>query len=111
MTCAAPSGASPIIPKSKTGAVRTAICKSVTKDSLSHQGLLDWFTNQLPESAMVTVGAFEAKTHLAQLLKKVEKGETIVITKRGQAVAKLVPAAPAERDIRQLLQAMQEFQE
>ena len=60
---------------------------------------------------MVTVGAFEAKTHLAQLLKKVEKGETIVITKRGQPVAKLVPAAPAERDIRQLLQAMQEFQE
>jgi prevent-host-death family protein len=32
---------------------------------------------------MKTVGAFEAKTHLNELLQKVSKGETIRITLRG----------------------------
>lgn len=43
---------------------------------------------------MKTVGAFEAKTHLNQLLKKVSEGETIRITLRGIPVANLVPAVP-----------------
>ena len=38
-----------------------------------------------------TVGAYEAKTHLSELLEKVEAGEEITITKRGAPVAKLVP--------------------
>lgn len=38
-----------------------------------------------------TVGAFDAKTNLSQLLDRVERGETIVITRHGAAVAKLVP--------------------
>ena len=38
-----------------------------------------------------TVGAYEAKTHLSELLEKVEAGEEIVITKHGTPVAKLVP--------------------
>lgn len=42
---------------------------------------------------MATVGAFEAKTHFAQLLQRVERGEEIIITRRGKAVARLVPAA------------------
>jgi prevent-host-death family protein len=42
---------------------------------------------------MTTVGAFEAKTHFAQLLQRVERGEEIVITRRGKEVARLVPAA------------------
>lgn len=41
---------------------------------------------------MSTVGSFEAKTKLAELLARVEAGETITITRRGKAVAKLVPA-------------------
>jgi prevent-host-death family protein len=40
---------------------------------------------------MKTVGAFEAKTHLSQLLDEVEKGETITITRRGVPVARLAP--------------------
>ena len=59
---------------------------------------------------MTTVGAFEAKTKLNALLKKVAKGETIQITLRGVPVAKLVPAGSEEaqdprdivRDIREL---------
>jgi len=38
-----------------------------------------------------TVGAYQAKTHLSELLEKVEAGEEITITKRGTPVAKLVP--------------------
>lgn len=41
---------------------------------------------------MTTVGSFEAKTKLAELLDKVEAGETVTITRRGKAVARLVPA-------------------
>jgi prevent-host-death family protein len=47
------------------------------------------------------VGAYEAKTHLSELLEKVEAGEEITITKHGAPVAKLVPvrkeASPEER--------------
>jgi len=47
------------------------------------------------------VGAYEAKTHLSELLEKVEAGEEITITKHGAPVAKLVPvkkeASPRER--------------
>jgi len=38
-----------------------------------------------------TVGAYEAKTHLSELLEKVEAGEESTITKHGAPVAKLVP--------------------
>jgi prevent-host-death family protein len=38
----------------------------------------------------IVVGAFEAKTKLAELLDKVESGESVTITRRGKAVAQLV---------------------
>ena len=38
---------------------------------------------------MTTVGAYEAKTHLPKLLKRVAKGEKIIITKHGIPVAVL----------------------
>jgi prevent-host-death family protein len=37
------------------------------------------------------VGAYEAKTHLAALLDRVERGERVTITRHGRAVAVLVP--------------------
>jgi len=40
---------------------------------------------------MTTVGAYEAKTHLPELLARVAQGESILITKHGQPVAQLVP--------------------
>ncbi|WP_083900743.1 type II toxin-antitoxin system Phd/YefM family antitoxin [Azospirillum sp. B4] len=40
---------------------------------------------------MSTVGASEAKTHLAALLDKVEAGEEVTITRHGRPVAKLSP--------------------
>jgi prevent-host-death family protein len=44
---------------------------------------------------MKTIGAFEAKTHLSQLLDRVENGEEITITRHGLPVAVLAPAKPA----------------
>ena len=35
----------------------------------------------------ITVGAFEAKTHLSQLLTEVEKGTEVHITRRGELIA------------------------
>lgn len=47
---------------------------------------------------MKTIGAFEAKTHLAALLERVSKGETITITRHGVPAARLVPVEePAKR--------------
>lgn len=43
------------------------------------------------DAPMKTVGAFEAKTHLAELLDLVEAGERVTITRRGDPVAMLVP--------------------
>lgn len=44
---------------------------------------------------MITVGAFDAKTHLSALLDKVESGEEVVITRHGKAIARLIPEAVA----------------
>ena len=40
---------------------------------------------------MTEIGAFEAKNTLGSLLDRVERGEEIVITRHGKAVARLVP--------------------
>jgi prevent-host-death family protein len=40
---------------------------------------------------MREIQASEAKIHLAQLLDEVERGETLVITRHGRAIARLVP--------------------
>ena len=40
---------------------------------------------------MIEVGAFEAKSRLGRLLDWVEAGEEVTITRRGRAVARLVP--------------------
>lgn len=40
---------------------------------------------------MKEVGAYEAKTHLAQLLNEVAKGVHISITRRGKPIAMIVP--------------------
>lgn len=45
----------------------------------------------------MSVGAFEAKTHLSALLQKVEKGEVVTITKHGRPVARLVPVETDSR--------------
>ena len=50
------------------------------------------------------VQASAAKTHLPQLLDEVERGETIIITRRGRRIARIVPEA--ERRQQEISQAI-----
>jgi prevent-host-death family protein len=60
---------------------------------------------------MESVGSFEAKTHLPQLLQRVAEGEEITITKHGKPVARLVPpsAVKPAPDVRAAVAAMKQF--
>src|SRR3954470_7782717 len=82
-----------------------------------HGGSLDssseaYGTKPGRELAMEFVGAYEAKTHLPQLLDRVEGGETITITRHGKPIAKLVPASGemAKPDVKKVIEEMKRFQ-
>jgi prevent-host-death family protein len=47
---------------------------------------------------MKAIGIVEARSTFSTLLKHVERGEEIVLTKRGKAVARLVPIGGMSRD-------------
>lgn len=47
---------------------------------------------------MVEIGASEAKTHFWRLLDRVTKGESIVVTRHGRPIARLVPEADQRRE-------------
>jgi prevent-host-death family protein len=58
------------------------------------------------------IGAYEARTHLAQLLRKVAAGERFTITQRGKAVAELGPVhGNRERDAAAAAKGMQSFRQ
>lgn len=46
---------------------------------------------------MRSVQAAEAKTHLSSLLDEVERGATVVITRHGKPIARLVPDAESHQ--------------
>jgi prevent-host-death family protein len=55
---------------------------------------------------MKTVGAYEAKTRFGELLREVENGETIIVTRYGLPVARL---SPRERKADDVAAAMEEI--
>jgi prevent-host-death family protein len=59
------------------------------------------------------IGAFEAKTHLSDLLRRAENGEEFIIQRRGRPVARLIPYRPdaSEPTLREIVSAMQEFRD
>ncbi|MDQ1315668.1 MAG: hypothetical protein QG662_1777 [Pseudomonadota bacterium] len=58
---------------------------------------------------MLTVGAFEAKAKIAELLDKVAAGETVLITRRGEAAALLVPPVQIHQDKARALSEIKRF--
>ncbi len=61
---------------------------------------------------MPEVGAFEAKTHLPKLLRRVQAGERFVITRHNQPIAELVPFQPRDSDkVRAAIAFLKAFQE
>jgi prevent-host-death family protein len=63
------------------------------------------------ELKMASVGAYEAKTHLPELLERVKKGERIVITKHGNPIAELVPVSSTapKKTVAEAIESMREF--
>jgi prevent-host-death family protein len=59
-----------------------------------------------------SIGSYEARTHLSQLLERVAKGERITITKRGVPMAVLVPpeSVTPQTTAKEAVQAMKRFQ-
>ena len=47
---------------------------------------------------MPDIGAFEAKTHLPKLLRRVQAGERFVITRHSQPIAELIPFQRQDSD-------------
>lgn len=59
---------------------------------------------------MKSIGAYEAKTHLPELLARVAKGEKITITKHGVPVATLQPTDAAKKiPVREIIDQMKRF--
>ena len=60
---------------------------------------------------MPEIGAFEAKTHLPQLLQRVQAGERFVITRHNRPVAELIPFQPRDADkVRAAIAGLKAFQ-
>jgi prevent-host-death family protein len=55
---------------------------------------------------MEAVGAYEAKTHLPRLLDDVAAGKSVVITKHGVPVARLVPTRQQAAEPREVIAAL-----
>jgi len=53
--------------------------------------------DQVPTDTVMTIGAYDAKARLSELLDRVERGQHIVITRHGKPVARLVPNLELDR--------------
>jgi len=62
------------------------------------------------DTGYTEIGAFDAKTRLSEILRKVEQGERFTITKRGKAVANLVPSEQRDqRRVKAAVEALRNF--
>lgn len=54
---------------------------------------------------MIEVGSYDAKARLPELLRRVEAGETVTVTRRGKPVARIVPVEGDRRaEIREAIE-------
>jgi len=73
-------------------------------------GLTTSLIQRSMKSTQQTVGAYEAKTKLAELLEKAASGQTITITRHNHPIARLVPAKTPDRaDLNALFKQMDEI--
>lgn len=56
---------------------------------------------------MQTIGSYEAKTRLPELLRKVERGESFTITRRGLPIAQIVGVERKVEDVESVISRMQ----
>jgi prevent-host-death family protein len=55
---------------------------------------------------MTTVSAYEAKTHLPRLIRAVERGETVIITRHGKPVAQLGPIQDRREQVQEAIESI-----
>ncbi len=60
---------------------------------------------------MKTIGAYEARTHFSEVLREVERGETVTVTRHGVAIARIVPIRDAMTDASSVIDALRRFRE
>lgn len=60
---------------------------------------------------MITIGIFEAKAHLGQLVQAASEGEVVVLTRRGKPVAEIRPpeGESAQEDTVLAIAALRKF--
>jgi prevent-host-death family protein len=51
---------------------------------------------------MTTVSVAEAKSHLSEFLNRIQAGEEVIITRRGQPIARLSPIQQPRKPVRSL---------
>jgi prevent-host-death family protein len=77
------------------------------------QARANWLSQDAPlaTTKYTEIGAFKAKTRLSEILRKVEQGERFTITRRGRAVARLVPVSDHRSPVRvaQAVEALRNF--
>ena len=60
---------------------------------------------------MREISVTEARAQFLRLVDDVERGESVTITRRGRAVARLVPARVPKRSVAEAIEAMEAFRE
>jgi prevent-host-death family protein len=63
----------------------------------------------MPGAEMIIVGAYEARTHLAKLLRAVEGGETVIITRHGKPVAQLAPIKDRREQVQEAIASIKQL--
>jgi prevent-host-death family protein len=58
---------------------------------------------------MKSVGAYELKTHLSELLRDIEAGETVIVTRHGVPIARIVPLGKEHDDAAAALEEIHRF--
>lgn len=60
---------------------------------------------------MRTIGSYELKTHLAQVLDDVEQGQSVIVTRHGKPIARIIPDDVAVEDrTKKAVQGLRDFQ-
>jgi prevent-host-death family protein len=64
---------------------------------------MNWLIKLVYMNEIREVGAFEAKTHFAQLIEAAKGGTEIIVTRRGEAVARILPMGDRGQELSALI--------
>jgi prevent-host-death family protein len=59
---------------------------------------------------MRSIGSYQLKTHLSEILNAVEHGQTVIVTRHGKPIARIMPNETAEQEqTHQVVEALKKF--